>query len=136
MKYKAGDAVPTDIAGGASAATFGVDVYVERASNGRITVRALAPDGDGALFMSSDTIDLQPNVSLQGYIAQRRDSNTWARPMTDTQKDEALRLVDRLIREWVDDKIHSETAMFDLRDGMAKLGVPKYFGAKHAKANT
>jgi hypothetical protein len=74
MKYKAGDVVPTDIAGSASAATFGVDVYVERASNGRITVRALTPDG--ALFVSPDMISLQPNVSLQGYIAQRRDSNT------------------------------------------------------------
>ncbi len=50
--------------------------------------------------------------------------------MTDAQKDEALALVDRLIRQWVDDAIHSEAAMFDLRDGMAKLGVPKYFGKK------
>lgn len=48
--------------------------------------------------------------------------------MTPEQKDEAIKFVDRLIRQWVDDEVHSESAMFKLRDEMARLGVPKYFG--------
>ncbi len=50
--------------------------------------------------------------------------------MTPEQKDEALRLVDDMIRKWVDDDLSSESAMFNLRYGMAKLGVPEYYGRK------
>lgn len=42
-----------------------------------------------------------------------------------------LRIVDRIIRRWVDDDLSSEAAMFELRDRMAALGLPKYFGAGH-----
>jgi hypothetical protein len=47
--------------------------------------------------------------------------------ITDAQKDEMLRLLDDLIRKWVNDDVHSETAMFKLRDEMAKRGFAKHF---------
>lgn len=48
---------------------------------------------------------------------------------TDEQKTEMLRVLDDLIRKWVNDEIHSESAMFRLRDEITKLGFPKHFAA-------
>ncbi len=54
--------------------------------------------------------------------------------MTPEQKDEALRLVIDIIHQWADEELHSEAAMFALRDGMAALSVPKHFGRSKGDA--
>ena len=54
--------------------------------------------------------------------------------MTEAEKDEMLRLVDRLIREWVNNDIHAENAMFRLRDEMAKHGFAKTFAPTRKSA--